>query len=106
MAGDGYTVQTTALEACGKQAAALQAGCEEVAGLLAAELEALTVAAGNPAVASGAQAVTKVAVEQFLNAAAGYQHAAEQLARTAASYSGAEASSASAVHGVASRLAG
>jgi hypothetical protein len=103
VAGDGYTVRVAALDAGGRQAASLQGDCEQVAGLIAAGLAALVAAAGSPVVESGAQRVTRSAVGQFLNAAAGYQHAATQLAQTAAR---AEASATSSVRGVAFRLAG
>lgn len=106
MAGEGYTVRATVLEAGGRQAASLQGECEQVASALAAELETLAVSAGNPAVTSGAQRVAKSSVEQFLNAAAGYQYSSLSLGQAAAAYSQAEARAASSVHGVAFRLAG
>lgn len=106
MAGDGYTVQVTALETGGKQVASLQGDCEQLAGGLAARLEALSVAAGNPAVQAGAQQALKATARQFLGAAAGYEHASQSLAQTAASYARAEEASASQVHGVASGITG
>lgn len=103
MAGDGYTVQVTALETGGRQVASLQGDCEQLAGGLAARLEALSIAAGNPAVEAGARQALKATARQFLGAAAGYEHASQSLAQTAVSYARAEESSA---HGVASGMTG
>ena len=106
MAGDGYTVRVTALQAGGRQTASLQDDCEQVAGGLAVRLEALAVAAGSPAVRAGARQALKAVARQFLGAAAGYEHASQSLAQTAASYARAEESSASSAHGAASGMTG
>lgn len=106
MAGTGYTVHADVLASGSGQAAGLQSQCEQIMGLVAAALDALAGAAGNATVVAAARGVEVAAVRQFLNAGAGYQHTAQQLSQTAASYAGAENHAAAAVNGVASRLAG
>lgn len=101
MAADGYTVRAAELASGGRRAARLAGGCERVAGLITAELEALAVAAGSPAVESAARRVAESAAVQFLNAASGYRHSARELARTAAAYARAEDDAAASVGRVA-----
>jgi hypothetical protein len=106
MASEGYTVRAGALASGSGQVCALQDGCQQIAGLVYSAAVELAAGAGNAAVESAARGVGVAAIKQFLNADAGYQHTAQQLAQTAAAYARAEGNATSAVGGVASRFTG
>jgi hypothetical protein len=97
MAGSGYTVRTDALSAGSKLAAELRSECEQLAGSVTEAFSALAAAAGDAGVESAARDAGVSAFKQFLNADAGYQHTAEGLSGTAATYAKAEGDATAAV---------
>ena len=91
----GFTVRPGVLESGSGQVSGLQDRCEQVAAVVAAVLDELAGAAGDPGVQAAAESVARAAARRFLDAAAGYQHTAGNLMAAAQGYRHAEAAAAS-----------
>ena len=104
MAGNGYTVQPSALRAGSRLISELQGEWEKLAGSVIEAFTALAAAAGDPEVESAARNAGVSALKQFLNANAGYQHTEQGLLSSAATYARAEDSATSAITSI--RLGG
>lgn len=100
VAGSGYSVHPSALTAGGKQIAELQSECTKLASSVTEAFSALGAAAGNAKVVSAASSTGVTALQRFLDANAGYEHTAQELSNSAATYAKAENDSASAVNGI------
>jgi hypothetical protein len=97
VAGNGYTVQPSALKSGSGLVSDLLSECEQLSASVTEAFTALAAAAGHPAVESAARGAGVTALKQFLNAGAGYQHTAQGLLSSAATYAKAESSATSAV---------
>ena len=78
----------------------MQGDCEKLAGAVTGAFTALAAAAGDAGVESAARSAGTSALRQFLNMTAGYQHTAQGLAVSAATYARAESSATAAVTGI------
>ncbi len=96
--GSGFTVRPGVLESGSGQVSGLQDQCEQLAAVVAAVLDELAGAAGDPGVRAAAEGVARAAARRFLDAAAGYQHTAGNLRQTAQGYRHAEATATSQAH--------
>jgi hypothetical protein len=103
--GSGFTVRPGVLESGSGQVSGLQDQCEQVAAVVAAVLDELAGAAGDPGVQAAAEGVARAAARRFLDAAAGYQHTAGNLGQAAQGYRHAEAAATSRAHAAGARPA-
>jgi hypothetical protein len=94
----GFSVRPGVLESGSGQVTGLQDQCEQVAAVVAAVLDELAGAAGDPGVQAAAEGVARAAARRFLDAAAGYQHTARNLTQAAQGYRRAEAAATSQAH--------
>jgi hypothetical protein len=97
VAGDGYTVQPSVLSGGSGLVSDLLSECQELAGSVTEAFSALAAAAGDAGVESAARGAGVSALKQFLNAGAGFQHTAQSLVSSAATYAKAEGNATTAV---------